>query len=128
MAGPSVSYSNLTDRQTLSVTGGFTHFYINIKAQDSNPTFLLLHGFPISVYDWRKQITSLSAAGYGIPAPDLLGYGETDHPDDVEEYTQSKMAVHVAEILEKEGLSQVIGAGHDWYVNDLSMNISSIRD
>jgi hypothetical protein len=38
------------------------------------------------------------------------------------------MAVHIAEILEKEGLSQVIGVGHDWYVNDLSMNITSIRD
>jgi len=83
MACPPASYPNLTDRKTLSVTGGFTYSYINIKAQDSNPTFLLLHGFPSSVYDWRKQITSLSEAGYGILAPDLLGYGETDHPDDV---------------------------------------------
>ena len=90
--------------------------YVHVAASDSKPTFLLLHGFPSASYDWRHQIVQLSSAGYGVLAPDLLGYGDTDKPIKVEAYSFKRMSQHVAEILEREKLEKVVAVGHDWYV------------
>lgn len=79
----------------------------------SQPTFLL-HGFPSSSYDWRYQIEALKSNGFGILAPDLLGYGDTDAPSEVEFYSLKKMSGHLAEISVKENIKKVIGVGHDW--------------
>lgn len=93
-----------------------SYAYVYVEASGSKPTFLLLHGFPSSSYDWRHQIAQLSSAGYGVVAPDLLGYGDTDKPVEIEAYSLKKISQHVAEILERENLEKVIGVGHDWYV------------
>ncbi|MCJ1421554.1 hypothetical protein MMC32_007918 [Xylographa parallela] len=92
-----------------------THYaYAYAAASASKSTFLLLHGFPSSSYDWRHQVHALAAKGFGILAPDLLGYGGTDSPVDVEAYSLQRMGDHIAEILAKEGIQKVIGVGHDW--------------
>lgn len=100
--------------KSLSVQDGINYSYILEKAKEAKPTFLLLHGFPSAAHDWRKQIKDLTTAGYGVLAPDLLGYGETAHPTEVEAYAMSKMSAHIAKILEHESLEHVIGVGHDW--------------
>jgi soluble epoxide hydrolase/lipid-phosphate phosphatase len=102
-------------RKILSIQHGPKYSYLYQVAKSGKPTFLLLHGFPSSSYDWRKQIADLGAAGYGVLAPDLLGYGETDKPNTLDAYTFSNISGHVAKILEHEKLTQVIGVGHDWY-------------
>lgn len=54
--------------------------------------------------------------GYGIIAPDLLGYGGTSKPKDPRFYTGSGLADDINEILEAslpEG-AQVITVAHDW--------------
>lgn len=56
----------------------------------------------------------LKESGYGIIAPDLLGYGDTDKPTEVSEYSFKRMANDVAELIEIEKLTKVIGVGHDW--------------
>ncbi|MCJ1382558.1 hypothetical protein MMC17_005671 [Xylographa soralifera] len=91
-----------------------SYAYVCVTASDSKPTFLLLHGFPSSSYDWRHQISELAAAGYGVLAPDLLGYGDTDKPVEIEKYSFKNMGGHMAGILKKEKLRKVIGVGHDW--------------
>lgn len=94
---------------------GTTYAYVHIAPTlSTKPTFLLLHGWPSSSYDWRHQISFLSSLGYGIIAPDLLGYGETDAPIEVEAYEFKRMANHIAELLEHEKVVKVIGVGHDW--------------
>lgn len=92
-----------------------THYgYGYTAASASKPTFLLLHGFPSSSYDWRHQIYALAAKGFGVLVPDLLGYGDTDSPANVEAYAFKKMSDHLAEIMAKERIGKVIGVGHDW--------------
>ena len=55
------------------------------------------------------------AAGYGVLAPDLLGYGDTDKPEGLEAYRMKRMCGHMVEILGHEGLQgKVIGVAHDW--------------
>ena len=55
------------------------------------------------------------AAGYGVLAPDLLGYGDTDKPEELEAYRMKRMSGHIVEILEHEGLKEkIMGVAHDW--------------
>lgn len=100
--------------KVLETLDGTKYAYICSKAVSTKPTFLLLHGFPSSSYDWRFQIKPLSDLGYGVIAPDLLGYGDTDKPTDLERYKLKKMSADVVQILDKESLETVIAVGHDW--------------
>ncbi|CAI6339482.1 unnamed protein product [Periconia digitata] len=80
---PTSNYADLHRPKHFEVKSGLNYSYIYAEAQVNRPTFLLLHGFPSSVFDWRYQINDLTDAGYGVIAPDLLGYGHTDKPTDV---------------------------------------------
>lgn len=102
------------DSKTLKLPSGTTYSYVHIPAHPGLPTLLFLHGFPSSCYDWRFQIAHFRAHGYGVLAPDLLGYGETDRPLDAKAYRGEKMASEMVEILDHEGLAVVHGVGHDW--------------
>jgi pimeloyl-ACP methyl ester carboxylesterase len=102
------------ESKTIEVGDGITYAYIYKPAQANKATFLLLHGFPSSSYDWRHQITDLPAQGYGVIVPDLLGYGDTSKPEAKEEYTLRKITSHVRKVLDNENLKHVIAVGHDW--------------
>ena len=60
---------------------------INIAEQGEGPLVLLVHGFPESWFSWRHQIAALSAAGFRVVAPDMRGYGKSDAPQAIEQYT-----------------------------------------
>jgi len=100
--------------KTLKLPSSTTYTYLYIPAKASLPTLLFLHGFPSSSYDWRHQISSFSAHGYGVLAPDLLGYPGTDKPSAPSEYRGKKMASEIAEILDHEKLEKVHAISHDW--------------
>lgn len=122
----SVAFPSLAKKATLS--DGTTYGYVHIApTSPTKPTFLLLHGYPSSCYDWRHQIKGLSESGFGIIAPDLLGYGDTDKPSDPSAYRQKIMAGHMVEILDIEKIDRAIAVGHDWYVIFLPIR-SNIRN
>ncbi|KAM0330487.1 hypothetical protein ACHAQA_003431 [Verticillium albo-atrum] len=79
-------------------------------------TIVLLHGFPDLSYGWRYQIPSLTAAGYQVVAPDMLGYGRTSAPRDLRRFTLKNMSEDLAALI--RGVvgagEQVILGGHDW--------------
>jgi len=60
-----------------------------------------------------------------VLVPDLLGFGESAKPLDVEAYKGRNMANDVIENLDHENIPQVIGTGHDWYLTYLSLSVSS---
>jgi pimeloyl-ACP methyl ester carboxylesterase len=104
-------------------TTGHKYAYISYSPSNpSKPTLLFLHGFPSTSHDWRFQIPHFRSLGYGILAPDLLGYGGTDKPTDVNCYVGSEMSKEIIAILDHEGLSPkghggskgVIAIAHDW--------------
>jgi soluble epoxide hydrolase/lipid-phosphate phosphatase len=95
----------------------FTYNYINLlPSQPGKPYILFLHGFPSSIFHYRHQIEYFSKKGYGIIAPDLLGYGKTSKPLDPTVYTGKGMSQDIKEILDHEKITSPIGVGHDWYV------------
>jgi len=102
------------DSQVVRLPSGVTYSYTYIPAKADKPTILFLHGFPSSSYDWRHQITYFSSLGYGVLAPDLLGYGETDKPTSLTDYRGKKMAAEINELLEHINLTAVHGVAHDW--------------
>jgi pimeloyl-ACP methyl ester carboxylesterase len=61
-----------------SVSANGTRFHV--AESGDGPLILLLHGFPEFWWTWRGQLSSLSAAGYRVAAPDMRGYGGRSGP------------------------------------------------
>lgn len=102
-------------KKTLTTKRGYTYTYYVSPAAEGKPTLLLQHGFPDSAAEWEGLIVNhLRPAGYCAIAPDMLGYAGTAKPTDPAAYKFSGMAADLAEILDAEGVAQVISLGHDW--------------
>jgi len=100
--------------RSFKTSRGFTYGYYFAKAQEGKPYIVFLHGYPQTSRDWRHQVPFFESKGFGLVVPDLLGYGATDKPSDVEAYRQSRMSVDVLELLDNEGAERAIVVGHDW--------------
>ncbi|KAF8212752.1 alpha/beta-hydrolase [Mycena galopus ATCC 62051] len=104
----------------LKTQRGFTYSYYSSPPAAGKSVLLFLHGFPAGSFVWRRQVPFFESLGYGLIVPDLLGYGRTDKPTDPKLYIGSGHAQDIVDILDAEGLTQVIGIGHDWGVLPLS--------
>ncbi|KLO07579.1 alpha/beta-hydrolase [Schizopora paradoxa] len=93
---------------------GYAYHYLYSPAKDGKPTLLFMHGFPSTSYSWNKQVAFFANLGYGVIAPDLLGYGETDKPTDRSQYRMKLMVQDLLEILDDEKVARVIAVAHDW--------------
>ncbi|KUJ11476.1 putative epoxide hydrolase [Mollisia scopiformis] len=102
------------DSKVVKLPSGANYSYAHIPAKAQNPTVLFLHGFPSSSFDWRHQVTYFSSHGFGVIAPDLLAYGETEKPTTLADYRGKKMAAEINELLDHVEVSKVHGVGHDW--------------
>lgn len=94
---------------------GLSYHYYYSPAQSGNPTLVFLHGFPSTSQDWRRIAPFFESHGYGVVVPDLLGYGGTSKPLNVQDFRASSMANDIIDVLDAENLAQVIVVGHDWY-------------
>ena len=63
--------------------------YIDEGPKDAPPV-LLFHGEPSWSFLYRKMIPVLVEAGFRCLAPDLIGFGKSDKPDDVGFYTYDR--------------------------------------
>ncbi|MGG3558755.1 alpha/beta hydrolase [Peribacillus frigoritolerans] len=80
----------------------------------SNPTILLLHGFPSSSHMYRNLITKLMDE-YHIIAPDYPGFGNSDQPGmDEFEYTFDNLAHVINDFVEKLKLEKFSIYVHDY--------------
>ncbi|TCD69448.1 hypothetical protein EIP91_007574 [Steccherinum ochraceum] len=99
----------------LKTSRGYTyHYYFSAGTDQSKPTLLFLHGFPSSADDWLRIIPVFKEKGYGIVAPDTLGYGGTDKPADVAAYRLSGITQDLVDILDAHSIDKVVAIGHDW--------------
>ncbi|EAQ30241.1 haloalkane dehalogenase [Erythrobacter sp. NAP1] len=63
--------------------------YIDEGPKDAPPV-LLFHGEPSWSFLYRKMIPVLLDAGFRCLAPDLIGFGKSDKPDDIAFYTYDR--------------------------------------
>ena len=87
---------------------------MHLAEQGSGPLVLLCHGFPESWYSWRHQLKALSDAGYHAVAPDMRGYGQTERPDAIDQYTLLHLVGDMVGVLDALGEQTAVIAGHDW--------------
>jgi pimeloyl-ACP methyl ester carboxylesterase len=87
---------------------------MRVAEQGQGPLVLLCHGFPESWYSWRHQLRALAEAGYHAVAPDMRGYGGTDQPADIAQYTLFHLIGDMVGLLDALGEPTAVIAGHDW--------------
>ena len=87
---------------------------MHIAEAGAGPLVLLCHGFPESWYSWRHQLPALAAAGFHAVAPDMRGYGETDRPEAIDQYTLLHLVGDMVGLLDALGAATAVIAGHDW--------------
>jgi pimeloyl-ACP methyl ester carboxylesterase len=81
----------------------------------SGPLVLMVHGFPEGWYSWRHQIGPVAEAGFTACAIDVRGYGGSDRPPEVADYSLEKITADLAGVIEAlspDGTAVLVG--HDW--------------
>jgi pimeloyl-ACP methyl ester carboxylesterase len=87
---------------------------LNVAEQGNGPLVLLCHGFPESWYSWRHQLEALAAAGFRAVAPDMRGYGKSDRPEAIDQYTIFHLIGDLVGLLEALEAPNADIVGHDW--------------
>jgi pimeloyl-ACP methyl ester carboxylesterase len=87
---------------------------MHLAEKGSGPLVLLCHGFPESWYSWRHQIDALAEAGFRAVAPDMRGYGQTEQPEAIDQYTLCHLVGDMVGVLDALGEETAVIAGHDW--------------
>ncbi len=86
---------------------------LRVARAGTGPLVVMLHGFPECWYSWRHQIRALSAT-FDCVAPEMRGYGKSDAPVGVANYTLDKLVGDVADLIAALGRDRAIVVGHDW--------------
>lgn len=106
----------------------FVANYIDVAASDSppvrmhfldegpsdGPPIVLLHGEPTWSYLYRTMIPPLAEAGSRVLAPDLIGFGRSDKPSRIEDYTYLRHVEWVTSWFERLRLRDVTLFVQDW--------------
>ena len=87
---------------------------IHYAEAGQGPLVLLCHGFPESWYSWRHQLQALAKAGYHAVAPDMRGYGQTDKPEAVDQYTIFHLTGDLIGLAQALSPEKAVIVGHDW--------------
>jgi haloalkane dehalogenase len=103
--------ADFPSRSRYVIAGGYRIHYV--EAGEGDPV-LFIHGNPTSSYLWRNVMPKIAHdLGMRGIALDLLGFGKSDHRDDVG-YTVRLHADIVEAFIEKLDLKNLILVMHDW--------------
>lgn len=81
---------------------------------DANaPVMLLIHGFASSNLVWSKVLLELADAGFRVLAPDLLGYGYSDKPKEMD-YTITRQAQMITGLMQQLEIERAIVVGSSY--------------
>ncbi len=81
--------------------------YYHVERFGAGEPLLALHGFTGAASNWQQVAGILSKQNYELIAPDLLGHGATDAPQEVARYRMAEAAADVAGILDTLNLPVV---------------------
>jgi pimeloyl-ACP methyl ester carboxylesterase len=99
-----------TQTRTVQVNGINMH----VTESGSGPLAICCHGWPELGYSWRYQIPALVKAGYRVAVPDMRGFGKTDAPQDISQYTVLHNVGDIVALVNALGEKQAVIVGHDW--------------
>ena len=81
---------------------------------DAAETILCMHGEPTWSYLYRKMAPGLVAAGHRVVMPDLVGFGASDKPAALSNYTYERHVAWMSEWLTRNDLRGLTFFGQDW--------------
>lgn len=87
---------------------------LHIAEQGEGPLVILCHGFPETSHAWRHQLDALGQTGFHVVAPDLRGYGDSDCPPDVAQYSALDVIGDLVGLVDALGQRQAVLVGNDW--------------
>jgi len=93
---------------------GLRMAYVDEGPLDANEVFLCLHGQPTWSYLYRKMIPVFVDAGTRVVAPDLLGFGRSDKPEDEEIYGFDFHRNSLIALIERLDLRMITLVVQDW--------------
>ncbi|MEL7129048.1 MAG: haloalkane dehalogenase [Pseudomonadota bacterium] len=117
------------DTQFEELSGyAFAPNYVDVTADDgtdlrihyldegprSGDIVLCMHGQPSWSYLYRKMIPILTSAGLRVIAPDLIGFGRSDKPSNVSDYTYQAHVDWMNAFLAKLDLTGMTLMCQDW--------------
>jgi haloalkane dehalogenase len=74
----------------------------------------MLHGEPSWSYLYRKMVAPLVAAGHRVVAPDLIGFGKSDKPAAMGDYSYQRHVDWVRAFIEQLDLQRITLVAQDW--------------
>jgi haloalkane dehalogenase len=96
------------------IGNGLRVHYVDEGPPNAAPV-LLMHGEPSWAYLYRKMVPVLVAAGHRCVVPDLVGFGRSDKPAEVEDYTYARHVGWMRELLfDHLDLRAITFFGQDW--------------
>jgi len=80
----------------------------------NGPVVLMLHGEPSWSYLYRHMIPVCVKAGQRVIAPDLIGFGKSDKPTRLEDYTYARHVAWVRDLIAALDLRDITLVCQDW--------------
>lgn len=87
--------------------------YVDEGPRQSDPV-LMLHGEPSWSYLYRHMIPRVVDAGHRVLAPDLIGFGKSDKPAEVGDYSYERHMTWLAEWLTQLNLTNITLVCQNW--------------
>ena len=118
---PDERFDNLLDYpfqphylQVDDTEGGELRIHYLDEGPADGEVVLLLHGQPAWSYLYRHMIPPLVEAGFRVIAPDLVGFGRSDKPTRIEDYTYARHVAWMSDWLVQLDLSDITVFLQDW--------------
>ena len=93
--------------------GGPRMHYVDEGPNDADPV-LMLHGEPTWSYLYRHMIPICAAAGHRVIAPDLIGFGKSDKPSQISDYSYQTHMDWLLAFIEQLDLKNITLVCQDW--------------
>lgn len=101
-----VSFAQTFTHHTVLFNNVRIHYVIGGKGDP----VILLHGFPMTWYHWRRIMPAL-AERYTVIAPDTRGSGDSSKPD--AGYDAQTIADDIYKLVQQLGYNRIFLVGHD---------------
>jgi haloalkane dehalogenase len=84
------------------------------EGNSSGKVILLMHGEPTWSYLYRNIIPVLASQGYRVIAPDLIGFGKSDKPSELTDYSYKNHVDWIAKFIQTIDLQNITLFCQDW--------------
>lgn len=92
---------------------GLRLHYVDTGPRDGR-AIILMHGEPSWSYLYRFMIRQLSAAGFRVLAPDLIGFGKSDKPTELSDYSYASHVAWMQDWFNHADVSNAVMFCQDW--------------